>query len=224
MIKAEGLSFSYPGSNNDKISFPTISLSSGDHCLLLGESGCGKTTLLHLVGGLLRPRQGRIEISNIDLTRLSEPELDQFRANNLGFIFQKNHLITALTVKQNILMAPFLAAKEQESSRIDEILNELGLSSKINSRVSELSQGQVQRVAIARAIINRPAYILADEPTSSLDDSHCQSVIDLLLSMANQNKSTLLVATHDQRLKDRFAKRIELKQRSWLANESGQLI
>jgi ABC-type lipoprotein export system ATPase subunit len=114
-------------------------------------------------------------------------------------------------VKQNLLMAPFLAGKKQDLNRVEDVLGELGLSSKYNSKVGELSQGQAQRVAIARAMINKPALILADEPTSSLDDKSCQRVIDLLLSMANQNKSTLLVATHDQRLKEDFVNRIEIK-------------
>jgi ABC-type lipoprotein export system ATPase subunit len=211
MIKVEGLTYCYSGLNNEEISFPDFSLTQGSHCLLLGESGSGKTTLLHLLGGLLRPSHGKIEIVDEDIALLSETELDQFRAKHLGFIFQKNHLISALTVKQNLLMAPFLAGKKQDFGRIEEVLGELGLSSKYNSKVTELSQGQAQRVAIARAMINKPALILADEPTSSLDDKNCQRVIDLLLSLANQNKSTLLVATHDQRLKERFVNRIEIK-------------
>lgn len=210
MIKVEGLTYSYSGLDNEKISFPDFSLPQGGHCLLLGESGSGKTTLLHLLGGLLRPSRGKIEIVAKDIAQLSETELDQFRARHLGFIFQKNHLIAALTVKQNLLMAPFLAGKKQDLRRIEEVLGELGLSSKLNSKVVELSQGQAQRVAIARAIVNKPALILADEPTSSLDDKSCKRVIDLLLSLANQNKSTLLVATHDQRLKENFINRIEI--------------
>jgi ABC-type lipoprotein export system ATPase subunit len=211
MIKIESLSYIYPGSNGDAISFPDFSLEAGNHCLLLGESGSGKTTLLHLLGGLLRPTSGKVEVLDVELTQLSETELDQFRAKQLGFIFQKNHLISALTVKQNLLMAPFLAGKKQDLSRVEAVLYELGLSSKYNSKVAELSQGQAQRVAIARAIINKPSLILADEPTSSLDDKNCQRVIDLLFSLANQNKSTLLVATHDQRLKDRFVNKIVMK-------------
>jgi ABC-type lipoprotein export system ATPase subunit len=210
MISIEGLSYSYTGSDEEEISFPDFSLQQTGHCLLLGESGSGKTTLLHLLGGLLRPKHGKIKIAGEDIAQLSETELDQFRAKHLGFIFQKNHLISALTVKQNLLMAPFLAGKRQEVNRVEEVLGELGLSSKYNSNVTELSQGQAQRVAIARAIINKPALILADEPTSSLDDKSCKRVIDLLLLVANQNKSTLLVATHDQRLKNMFVNRIEI--------------
>ncbi len=211
MVKVDGLAYSYSGSKNDEISFPDFSLSQGNHCLLLGESGSGKTTLLHLLGGLLRPSHGRLEILGGNITKLSEVELDQFRARHIGFIFQKNHLISALTVRENLLMAPFLAGKEQDFSRVEEVLGELGLSSKYNSKVQELSHGQAQRVAIARAMINRPALILADEPTSSLDDKNCQRVIDLLLSLANQSRSSLLVATQDHRLKERFVNRIEIK-------------
>jgi ABC-type lipoprotein export system ATPase subunit len=108
-------------------------------------------------------------------------------------------------------MAPFLASMKQDENRVDEVLSELGLWKKNYARVQDLSQGQAQRVAIARAVLNRPAVLLADEPTSALDDYHCDRVIHLLLSVSEQNQCTLIVATHDQRLKSIFPRQVQIK-------------
>ena len=211
MIKVKNLSYSY---NKDKKNiFQDFTIKTSEHWLLLGESGCGKTTLLHLLGGLLASQQGTIEVNGTDITPLSESQLDHFRGKNYGFVFQRNHLISALTVEENLLMAPFLAELKQDKERVSNMLEQLGLSKKRNSRIKELSQGQAQRVAIARAILNRPSVILADEPTSALDDKNCDNVISLLIELANQNRSTLLIATHDQRLKSRFSNQLILSQK-----------
>lgn len=178
--------------------------------LLLGDSGSGKTTLLHLLGGLLRGAQGTLEVAGTLLANLSESELDRFRGRHYGFIFQRNHLIGALSVRKNLALAPFLANLPPDEARIDSVLSEMKLTEKKNARVQELSQGQAQRVAIARAIINRPDLILADEPTSALDDQNCERVSNLLLQLAAENQATLLVATHDQRLKSKIQNRIQL--------------
>ena len=115
----------------------------------------------------MRPQQGKVIIDEVEINKLSELELDHFRGRKVGFIFQKNHLIASLTVKNNLLMAPFLAGEKLDVNRIEAVLKQLGLFEKRNSKVHELSQGQAQRVAIARAIINRPTLILADEPRLS---------------------------------------------------------
>ena len=157
--------------------------------------------MLHLMSGLLKIQQGRVEIAGQDLALLSESELDRFRGQHVGFIFQKNHLISALSVEKNLLMAPFLANVRQSNSRVEEVLKELSLEEKRTSGILQLSQGQAQRVAIARAVLNRPDVIFADEPTSALDDENCARVIRLLLDVSAHSRSTLVVATHDQRLK-----------------------
>lgn len=208
MIIAANLSFSYV--LDQPILFPSFSLNAGEHSLLLGESGSGKTTLLHLLGGLLRGYSGNLQLNSAELSSLSESELDKFRGKNIGFIFQKNHLINALSVEKNLLIAPYLAGNRIDQGHTTEILSELGLDEKRKSRVTEISQGQAQRVAIARAVVNHPAIILADEPTSALDDKNCERVINLLLSVATRYNSTLVVATHDQRLKSKISKHILL--------------
>lgn len=208
MIAVSKLTYSYAGEAS--MNFPDFSVQKGEHFLLLGESGSGKTTLLHLMGGLLRNKTGSVVVDNTDLTGLSEVALDQFRGQRIGFIFQKNHLINALSVEKNLMMAPYLAGLPVNTGRIGEVLSNLGLSAKMKSKVSELSQGQAQRVAIARAVLNKPLILFADEPTSALDDKNCDRVIHLLMDAASDSQSTLIVATHDQRLKSKIKNQIQL--------------
>lgn len=208
MIIVSNLKFSYAPERS--IAFPDISLNKGEHCLLLGESGSGKTTLLHLMGGLLRGYSGTLQLAETELSSLSEGALDKFRGKNIGFIFQKNHLISALSVEKNVIMSSYLAGTTIDKKHAHAVLTELGLGEKSKSSVKEISQGQAQRVAIARAVMNHPAVILADEPTSALDDKNCDRVITLLLDVATRNNSTLVVATHDQRLKEKIKKQIIL--------------
>jgi ABC-type lipoprotein export system ATPase subunit len=203
VIEVKGLTYSYLGSK--QIDFEDFGVNRGEHCLLLGESGCGKTTLLNLLGGLLRGANGLIKVNGIEIPKLSEHQLDRFRRENVGFIFQRNHLVSALNVQQNLLLA------EDNRSRADELLASLGLSTQKKKRVTDLSHGQAQRVAIARALMNKPQVILADEPTSALDDKNCSAVVDLLLSIAKENHSTLVIATHDSRLKSKFPRQIHMR-------------
>lgn len=208
MIQVSGLRYQYAGAG--EICFPDFIAEKGAHLLLLGNSGSGKTTLLHLLGGLLKITKGTIRVGNIDLATLAEADMDRFRGRHYGFIFQRNHLIQALSVKKNLLMAPFLAGLPQDEQRVAHVLAELNLTDKTHERINRLSQGQAQRVAIARAILNKPEVILADEPTSALDDYNCERVAGLLLQIATENHATLIVATHDQRLKSKIQNRIQL--------------
>lgn len=208
MIRTRSLSYKYH--SEKEIAFGDLNIASGDQFLLLGESGSGKTTLLHLLGGLLKNQQGTIEVNGTSISTLSEGELDRFRGKHYGFIFQRNHLLAALSVEQNLLMAPYLAGLNQNKNRVDEVLVQLGIADKKKKRIQELSLGQAQRVAIARAVLNKPSVILADEPTSALDDKNCDRVSELLISVAKQNQATLIIATHDQRLKNRIHNLIQL--------------
>lgn len=209
MIVVSSLSHRY---GSDKIlRFPDFVIRKGDACLLLGNSGSGKTTLLHLMGGLLKIQPGKIEIAGIDLGEMSEAARDSFRGKNIGFIFQRNHLISSLSVYKNILMSPYLANLLQDERQIREVLEQLGLWEKRASHIHELSQGQAQRVAIARAVLNKPAVIFADEPTSALDDESCERVMRLMLEICRMYSSTLVIATHDQRLRSMLPFQIEIE-------------
>lgn len=192
------------------LTFGDLHVSAGERWVLLGESGSGKTTLLHLIGGLLPVRQGQMLVNGVDISTLSPSSLDQFRGKNIGFIFQKNHLFQSLPVLQNLLMAPWMAGAEQRIGHAMELLAELGLADKAHARISQLSHGQAQRVAIARALMNNPALLLADEPTSALDNKNCDIVINLLASLAARHRATLVIATHDQRLKSSIPNTIQL--------------
>jgi ABC-type lipoprotein export system ATPase subunit len=208
MVVTNGVAYAYP--DRKEIVFNDLKIERGDQWLLLGESGCGKTTLLHLLGGLLRSQKGTIEIDGSVISKMAEHELDRFRGKHIGFIFQKNHLVSALSVIDNLKLAPFLAGIKIDGSRISEVMRQLDLMDTSLARVSTLSNGQAQRVAIARAAMNRPTCILADEPTSALDDKNCERVINLLVSASAVNRATLIVATHDQRLKSRFSNQVLL--------------
>lgn len=210
MISVEDLSFYYNEEN--KFSFPDMNCKKGSHWLLLGQSGSGKTTMLHLIGGLLKPKAGSININGTDLTGLSESKLDQFRGKHIGIIFQQSHLIKSLTVEENLLAAQYLSGVKQNPKKIKSILERLNLGHKLKSKTTKLSQGEQQRVAIARALVNEPLLILADEPTSSLDDVNCFEVLNMLMEQSKSSGATLIIVTHDGRLKSIFDNKIELTQ------------
>ncbi|MFZ6664031.1 ABC transporter ATP-binding protein [Peijinzhouia sedimentorum] len=209
MIEFEGVSFSYD--QNAQFRFKDLKLEQGSHWLILGASGSGKTTLLHLLSGLLRPQSGSIKISGKDIARISEAELDKFRGKEIGLVFQKAHLVSVLSVKDNLALAQYLAGLPQDSGRIKEVLAELQLESKMNSKPHQLSQGEQQRVTIARAVLNKPSVIFADEPTSALDDMNTEKVMNLLENQAKKYNATLVIVTHDQRLKGRISNQIKLE-------------
>jgi putative ABC transport system ATP-binding protein len=185
----------------------------GAHSLICGPSGSGKTTLLHLIAGLLRPSAGVITIAGQNLDQLGTAAIDAFRGRRIGIVFQALHLVPALTVADNLRLARFLAGLSRDDGRVMRVLADLDLGGKAGAWPRDLSQGEAQRVAIARAVINTPQLILADEPTSALDDGNCTRVLDLLREQAAACDATLLVATHDHRIKERFDRRLELEAR-----------
>lgn len=208
MIKTQNLSFQYD--SEKPISFPDIKCDSGEMMLVLGQSGVGKTTLLHLLSGLIRAKGGSVTIAGQDLSKLSDKKLDHFRGQHIGVIFQKFHFIKSLNVLENLTIAQKLAGKPIDENRCKELLENLQIGHKINSKINELSQGETQRVAIARALVNNPAVILADEPTSALDDTNCQAVLDLLSTQSKQSGAALIIVTHDTRLKDMIDNKITI--------------
>jgi len=183
----------------------------GVHCLVLGPSGSGKTTLLHIMAGLLTPQQGNVIIAEQDLRQLKKTALDRFRGQFIGIVFQRQHLVNALTVFNNLVLAQYLANVPQDKKRVAAMLAQLNLTAQQQAYPPTLSQGQAQRVAIARAVINQPKMILADEPTASLDDVHCLQVLELLENKAKECNATLVIATHDARVKQRFSEQLSLE-------------
>jgi putative ABC transport system ATP-binding protein len=207
MIKIKDVQFSYD--NQVFFKFCDIDLKSNENLLIVGSSGIGKTTLLHLLAGLLNLNSGSIELFGKELSKLSSYQLDEFRKNNIGIVFQRPHFVNSLTVKENLQLAQYIANKK-DNNRIETILKNLNIFDKLNKKTNQLSQGEKQRVSIAMAIVNSPKLILADEPTSSLDDNNCANVIKLLKKQALEFEAQLIVITHDSRLKKHFEKSIEL--------------
>lgn len=208
MIKTEGLKHSYSGEH--EIVFPDISCMPSDKLMILGKSGTGKTTLLHILGGMLYPSKGTVNIGGQNMYTLAKSKLDKERGQNIGVIFQQSHFIESLTVKENIQLSLKLCEKSSDDERIHELLNALNIFHKKDNKTSQLSQGEKQRVAIARALIKNPALVLADEPTSALDDSNCEEVLNLLTEQSKERNATLILVTHDNRLKDYFEQKIIL--------------
>jgi putative ABC transport system ATP-binding protein len=182
----------------------------GEHWLILGPSGSGKTTLLHILAGILRPSYGDVLVAGQPLLRLKPRALDRFRARHVGIVLQRMHLVDSLTVEENVVLAQYFSRLPREPYRAHEVLAELGLADKADMYPHQLSFGQAQRVAVARAIVNRPTLLLADEPTSNLDDANAMQTLDLLEAQAKACRATLLIATHDQRIKSRFRKQYML--------------
>lgn len=210
MIELRGIEHRYE--KDLVLSLPHFSVEGGGHALVLGLSGSGKSTLLHVMGGLLRPTKGTVSIAGVDLASLSDQKLDQFRGQHIGIVFQQMHLLSSLTVEQNIRLASYLAGRTQDTGRIRDVLADLDLLEKANAYPHNLSQGQKQRVCIARAVINKPDLILADEPTSSLDDIRSNNVLELLVKQAEMYGATLVIATHDQRIKPHFENQLLLDE------------
>ncbi len=209
VIRTSSLSINYP-SNGVILKFPDISISHKEKILLLGASGCGKSTLLSLIAGLLKPSTGHVYVHNQDLFAMNNKERDLFRGQNFGFMFQNLHLISSLTLAQNIKLPIDMLGVDYQTNKLETLLKSLGLTDKVNHKPSELSQGEQQRVALARALIHSPSIVIADEPTSSLDDKNTEQVMDLFESQCALTGAALLVATHDNRIKHRFDKIIHI--------------
>jgi ABC-type lipoprotein export system ATPase subunit len=208
MLATSKLKFQY--SDGPTFEFPDIVCGNGEHLLILGESGKGKTTLLHLLAGMLKPTSGKIEINNTQTSSLSDSALDKFRGQHIGIIFQTAHFVNSLNVLDNLMLAPFLSGKSASKEQALSALKRLNVDAKVSNKPSDLSVGEQQRVAIARAIFNSPSVILADEPTSALDDKNAEEVIAMLEEQADLSGASLIIVTHDKRLKDRFIKKVSL--------------
>ena len=189
---------------------PQWDVARGEAVLVLGASGSGKSTLLAVIAGLLVPSAGRVEVAGADLHTLRPAQRDAHRARHVGLVPQTLHLIPVISVRENLRLARRLARLEADDAWIDTCFERLGIAALARRRAARISVGEAQRVAIARALVNRPALVLADEPTSALDDASCEKVASLLLEESAAVGATLVVATHDQRLRRHFARSLEL--------------
>ncbi len=187
----------------------SITFQEGEFTAIVGPSGSGKTTLLNMIGGLDTPTQGEVHINGTNITELSPKKLIDFRLHNIGFVFQSYNLIPVLTALENVefIMQLQGVAKSERRQRAIELLDAVGLGDKVDNRPGDISGGQQQRVSVARALASRPRFILADEPTANLDSKSTAELLDIMLRMNEQYKTTFIFSTHDQRVMDR-ARRI----------------
>ncbi|MEM1269800.1 MAG: ABC transporter ATP-binding protein [Bacteroidota bacterium] len=202
MISVQNLRHAYDGTT--VLELDQLDLEQGGRLLIHGLSGSGKTTLLHVLAGLLRPTAGTVQVAGEPIYDMAEHARDQFRGRRIGLVFQRLHLLPTLTVLDNVLAAAYAAGMTQDGARARDLLATVDLADKADAYPEQLSYGQRQRVAIARAVMNKPTVLLADEPTASLDGTRSQDVLDLLLAQASEHNATLIVATHDERIRDAF--------------------
>lgn len=208
MLSTQKLTYKYP--KQDPIFYPEIICNTKDSLLILGESGVGKSTLLHMLGGLLKPTAGKVLIQDQDIYTLSTAEMDKFRGNKIGIVFQQSYYISSLTVEENLMFCRKLAGLQADKKRISNVLHRLGIPHKAKTKPSNLSKGELQRFSIARGVISEPVLLLADEPSSALDDSNCVKVIDMLKEQVEEEDCALIIVTHDHRISSEFENKITL--------------
>ena len=205
MVRTSQLQYRY--SNGTEFHFPDISLEGNQHLLIHGPSGSGKSTWMHLLGGLLVPSGGEIHISGQALHTLSNKELDACRRNSIGIVFQKPHFVSALSVYENLEL---IQSYSNTVSDIESITDSLAINHRLHARPQDLSGGELQRMSIAMVLLKKPALIIADEPTASLDDVNCDTVASLLIETAASLDANLIVVSHDHRIKPHFINQIGL--------------
>ena len=212
MVEIDDLEFRYE-SNGFGLRISSLRIAIGESVALVGSSGCGKSTLLNLLAGIAIPHCGDIRIDGCELTSLDDSARRAFRISSVGMVFQEFELLDYLNVEENILL-PFLINPAQRLTRetrtvARELATSLGLGDLLSRRIDRLSHGERQRVAIARALITNPQLLLADEPTGNLDPVTRDRIVDLLLNQAAERRATLVMATHDHSLLERFDRVID---------------
>ena len=214
LIACKDLSKTFPGLDEEIIKKLNLNIKEGDHTAIVGVSGSGKSTLLHLMAGLEKASSGQIEILDQDISFLNQDELGVLRNTYLGFVYQFHHLLSDFNAIENVAI-PLLIRRygyKQAFKEAEALLKKIGLSKRLTHKPSELSGGERQRVAIARSLITKPKCILADEPTGNLDGKTAHFVFDLLLDLAKENRSTLVLVTHDIQLASKLKFQYKLNQ------------
>jgi putative ABC transport system ATP-binding protein len=219
VVELEQVTFTWPGNQNPTLDIKQLHITKGEHLFIKGPSGCGKSTLLGLLTGINTTSSGQLRVLGQDLNQMKGSQRDKFRADHIGYIFQQFNLLPYLNVVENVILPCQFSA--QRKSQVDtslvedatRLLEKLHLPAHLLDKpVVELSIGQQQRVAAARALIGKPALIIADEPTSSLDYDNRTAFIELLLEQVNQAQSTLLFVSHDPTLESLFDRTLNLNQ------------
>ena len=186
------------------LEIPEFHLQEGEQVALIGESGCGKTTLLNVVAGITVPDSGSVCLDDVELTRLPEAARDRFRAERIGYVFQTFNLLPAFSAIENVLLGMSFSGRKVDRSYATGLLDRVGLSRRLHHRPSQLSVGEQQRVAVARALANRPSLLLADEPTASVDHANQETILTLIRDACAEHDVALLLVTHSVEVSTRF--------------------
>jgi len=210
ILAIERVTYTY--SARATLTFPDFSLMSGDIAALVGPSGSGKSTLLMLIAGLLEQQTGRIRVAGMTPAQLHGGARDRWRGRTIGIVLQSFQLLTRLSVLENLTAAQYLSGNEVDVRAARDTLSALDIVDLADERPGRMSSGQIQRAAIARAVVNRPRMLLADEPTSTLDDDSAEAALALMLGQTRRLGAALLIATHDSRVKAHVPATIELRQ------------
>jgi lipoprotein-releasing system ATP-binding protein len=214
LISCKDVSKTFAGLDEPIINKLNLNINEGDHTAIIGVSGSGKSTLLHLMAGLEKTSSGQIKILNQNLASLGQDELGVLRNTHLGFVYQFHHLLSDFNAIENVAI-PLLIRRysyRQAFKEAEVLLKNIGLSKRLTHKPSQLSGGERQRVAIARSLITKPKCILADEPTGNLDGKTAHFVFNLLLDLAKENRSTIVLVTHDNQLAARLKFQFKLDQ------------
>ena len=215
IIRCEDVNYHYEDGGRTTLILSALNLqvNAGESIAILGQSGCGKSTLLNLLGGMDKANNGKIIINNTDISALDENSITKLRAKNLGFVYQFHHLLKDFTALKNVAMPLLIQGINSKVAmqKATSLLHAVGLSHRIDHLPGELSGGERQRVAIARALITQPSCLLADEPTGNLDANNANEVLDLMIALNQQQNSTLLIATHDEKIASKMQKILILK-------------
>lgn len=198
---------SYPQPDGGRIpvlNVPLFQIARAEQVVLLGSSGGGKTTLLNIISGITRPDSGTVVIDNVEVSRLSEPARDRFRAQKIGYVFQTFNLLPAFTALENVLLGMSFSGKKSDPARARELLAQVGLGHRLHNRPAQLSVGEQQRVAVARSLVNQPSLLLADEPTANVDIANQSTILELIRDACREREVSLLMVTHSQEVAATF--------------------
>lgn len=207
MLKLTQIKKSYAEPNGKRLPILDIEsyeLAAGEQAVLVGRSGGGKTTLLHVISGISRPDSGEVNIDGLDITRLQEAGVDRFRAEKVGYVFQTFNLMGGFTALENVQLGMTFARGRRDVNRARDLLERVGLGHRLTHKPTALSVGEQQRVAVARALANRPKLLLADEPTANVDPSNQQQVVDLIRDTCKEEQVALLMVTHATEVAEQF--------------------
>jgi putative ABC transport system ATP-binding protein len=181
-------------------------VAAGEQVVLMGKSGCGKTTLLHVIAGISRPDTGLVQVDGCDIARLGEAACDRFRADKIGYVFQTFNLLNGFSALENVLLGMSFAGRHADPVRARKLLERVGLKHRASHRPTMLSVGEQQRVAVARALANRPKLLLADEPTANVDSGHQRQIIELVRDTCREENVSLVLVTHTGEVADQFGR------------------